>query len=113
MRKLFRQEAIVAQREKLLGEVSIARPVPTWVFTTLALAFAASEGLEWLIFTVTRRPFRERVVVSAVPSVVLDSAVFLALAPFPFSWALFLAQIASKLVAVLVFIPLSRPRVTV
>jgi membrane fusion protein len=41
MRKLFRQEAIDAQREKLLGEVSIARPVPTWVFTLVALAFAA------------------------------------------------------------------------
>jgi membrane fusion protein len=41
MRKLFRQEAIDAQREKLLGEVSSARPVPTWVFTLLALAFAA------------------------------------------------------------------------
>lgn len=41
MRKLFRQEAIDAQREKLLGEVSTARPVPTWVFTLLALGFAA------------------------------------------------------------------------
>jgi membrane fusion protein len=41
MRKLFRQEAIDAQREKLLGEVSIARPVPASVFTLLALAFAA------------------------------------------------------------------------
>jgi len=41
MRKLFRQEAIDAQREKLLGEVSTARPVPTWVFTLLALSFAA------------------------------------------------------------------------
>ena len=41
MRKLFRQEAIDAQREKLLGEVSIARPVPTWIFTLLTLAFAA------------------------------------------------------------------------
>lgn len=36
MRKLFRQEAIDAQREKLLGEVSVARPVPMWVFTALA-----------------------------------------------------------------------------
>jgi membrane fusion protein len=41
MRKLFRQEAIEAQREKLLGEVSVARPVPAWVYTVLALAFAA------------------------------------------------------------------------
>lgn len=42
MRKLFRQEAIDAQREKLLGEVSIARPVPLWVFTALAVGFAAA-----------------------------------------------------------------------
>jgi len=39
-KQLFRQEAIDAQREKLLGEVSLARPVPLWVFTALALAFA-------------------------------------------------------------------------
>ncbi len=42
MRKLFRQEAIDAQREKLLGEVSVARPVPLWVFTLLATCFAAA-----------------------------------------------------------------------
>ena len=38
--KLFRQEAIDAQREKLLGEVSLARPVPLWIFTAVGLAFA-------------------------------------------------------------------------
>ena len=38
--RLFRQEAIDAQREKLLGEVSLARPVPLWAFTAVALAFA-------------------------------------------------------------------------
>jgi membrane fusion protein len=42
MRKLFRQEAIDAQREKLLGEVSVARPVPLWVFTLLAAVFAVA-----------------------------------------------------------------------
>src|SRR5881394_1818726 len=35
-RQLFRQEAIDAQREKFLGEATIARPVPFWVFTLLA-----------------------------------------------------------------------------
>lgn len=40
MRQLFRQEAIDAQREKLLGAVSSARPVPLRVFTALAAAFA-------------------------------------------------------------------------
>ena len=39
--KLFRQQAIDAQREKLLGEVSLARTVPIWGYTLLAVAFAA------------------------------------------------------------------------
>ena len=40
-RQLFRQEAIDAQREKFLGEATIARPVPAWVFTLLAAGTAA------------------------------------------------------------------------
>jgi membrane fusion protein len=39
---LFRQEAIDAQREKLLGEVSKARPVPVWVFTLMAASMAGA-----------------------------------------------------------------------
>lgn len=39
-RQLFRQEAIDAQREKFLGEATIARPVPFWVFTILAAGSA-------------------------------------------------------------------------
>ncbi len=39
-RQLFRQEAIDAQREKFLGEATIARPVPFWVFTFLAAGIA-------------------------------------------------------------------------
>ena len=41
-KQLFRQQAIDAQREKLLGEVSLARPVPLWVFTAMALSFAVA-----------------------------------------------------------------------
>jgi membrane fusion protein len=41
-KQLFRQQAIDAQREKLLGEVSLARPVPLSVFTLLAAAFAVA-----------------------------------------------------------------------
>ena len=39
-RSLFRQEAIDAQREKYLGETSLARPVAYWVYTLLASAIA-------------------------------------------------------------------------
>jgi membrane fusion protein len=42
MRQLFRQEAIDAQREKLLGAVSSARPVPLRVFTLIAALFAVA-----------------------------------------------------------------------
>jgi len=40
-RSLFRKEAIDAQRQKFLGEASIAQPVRGWVYTTTAVAIAA------------------------------------------------------------------------
>lgn len=39
-RNLFRQEAIDAQREKYLGETTLARPVAYWVYTLLAATIA-------------------------------------------------------------------------
>jgi membrane fusion protein len=39
-KKLFRQEAIDAQREKFFGEATIARPLPFWMLTMLAAAAA-------------------------------------------------------------------------
>ncbi len=55
MRQLFRQEAIDAQREKLLGTVSVARPVPWWVFTVMATAFAVALLLFVFLSESTRR----------------------------------------------------------
>jgi membrane fusion protein len=55
MKGIFRQEAIDAQREKLLGEVSMARPVPTWIFTLLAVAAAAALIAFALLGSYTRR----------------------------------------------------------
>ena len=40
-RSLFRKEAIDAQRQKFLGEASIAQPVKLWVYTVTAIAIAA------------------------------------------------------------------------
>jgi membrane fusion protein len=37
---LFRKEALDAQRDKFLGELTVARPLPLWVFTLLAAAIA-------------------------------------------------------------------------
>lgn len=55
MQQLFRQEAIDAQREKLLGAVSVARPVPWWVFTALAVSFAVALLLFVFLGESTRR----------------------------------------------------------
>jgi len=54
-RSLFRQEAIDAQREKLLGELSTARPVPLWIFTLLAVAFAVVFAVFAFVGEYTRR----------------------------------------------------------
>jgi membrane fusion protein len=54
-RSLFRQEAIDAQREKLLGELSTARPVPLWVFTLLAVSFATMFVVFVFVGEYTRR----------------------------------------------------------
>ncbi len=40
-RSLFRKEAVDAQREKYLGETTLARPIAYWVYTLLAAAIAA------------------------------------------------------------------------
>jgi len=40
-KKLFRQEAIDAQREKFFGEATVARPLTMWAMTLLAIAAAA------------------------------------------------------------------------
>jgi len=55
MRQLFRQEAVDAQRTKLLGAVSAVRPVPWWVFTALAGAFAVALVLFVFLGESTRR----------------------------------------------------------
>ncbi len=54
-RSLFRQEAIDAQREKLLGELSAARPVPVWIFTALAATFACAFVVFAFVGEYTRR----------------------------------------------------------
>jgi len=54
-RSLFRQEAIDAQREKLLGELSTARPVPLWIFTLLAVSFATAFAVFAFVGEYTRR----------------------------------------------------------
>ena len=64
-------------------------------------AFAISEGVDWLVYTRTKRPLKDRILISSCISVPVDSAVFLVLAGF-FSWIGLAVMVASKMVAALI-----------
>lgn len=48
-----------------------------------AAAFLVSETVDWIVYTLTKRPLSERVLYSSAVATPLDSIVFLALLPFP------------------------------
>jgi uncharacterized PurR-regulated membrane protein YhhQ (DUF165 family) len=96
-----------AQGHRVLVAMVVGIGITALMSPALALAsggaFAASEGVEWLLFTFTGKPFRERVLLSAGAALVVDSAAFLLLAGF-WGWPNFAAMCASKALA-LVLIP--------
>lgn len=55
---------------------------------------AVSETIDWLVYSLTRRPFADRVLLSTCASAPIDSAVFLLLAE-PFTWQPFAIGVAS------------------
>lgn len=60
-----------------------------------ATAFAISETVDWLVYSVTQRPFADRVLLSTAASAPIDSTVFLVLAHL-FTWQLMAIGVASK-----------------
>ena len=64
-------------------------------------AFLVSETADWIVYTVTRRPLRDRILASSAVSSPLDSVVFLGLIGF-LSPASFILQTLSKFVGALV-----------
>lgn len=100
---------------RVLAAMAAGLIITAWMSPALALAsggaFAAGETAEWVLFTVTGRPFRERVLLSASVATVIDTLAFLLLAGF-FTPANFAVMVASKLVALLVVPMLPDPMVT-
>jgi hypothetical protein len=66
-----------------------------------AAAFAVSESVDWIVFTITKRPLADRVLLSCGLSAPVDSVIFLSIVG-ALSPAALAAQIGSKLVAALV-----------
>ncbi len=65
------------------------------------VAFAISEAVDWVVFTITKKPLKDRVLISSGFSVPADSVAFLLLAGF-FSWIGLAVMVASKMAAALV-----------
>lgn len=80
-----------------------------FVATASVVAFAVSELIDWAVFTVTRRPLRDRLWISAALSVPVDTTIFFGMLGVwePSVWA---ASFASKLLGVSVVWLLMRTR---
>ena len=62
-----------------------------------AVAFILSEALDWLVFTVTKRPLRDRILWSSAVATPLDSVVFLLMIGHFSIWAVVVMTISKML----------------
>lgn len=75
----------------------------SWITVVVAsgLAFLISETVDWAVYTFSRRPLSQRIMISSLASAPLDQLVFIGLAslvvPGIFAWGTILTGIASKL----------------
>ena len=72
-------------------------------FVALAsiIAFVISEAADWAIYTFTKKPFAQRILLSSLVSTPLDSAVFLGVIGH-LSWSGVIAMTLSKMIGALV-----------
>ncbi len=103
----------------------VQREIGHWVFVPFVLAcaasyalagpeiaiastasFAFSETVDWLVFTLTRRPLSKRILWSGAASVPVDTAIFLyglnLAFPGAFQWSTFAGMIVSKMAGIYV-----------
>lgn len=79
----------------LLASYLLADP---YVAYASAAAFAISEFADWLVYTVTKKPLKDRILISSVVSTPIDSATFMMIVGF-FSWYGLAIMVASKMIA--------------
>lgn len=72
-----------------------------FVAAASAVAFASSEIADYLLYTFTKKPFHERVILSSLVSAPIDTAVFL-LGISGFTIGTFVLMVLSKLVAAVI-----------
>lgn len=72
-----------------------------FVAVASAVAFAVSETVDWLIYTIYKKPLKQRILISSAVSTPLDSAVFMLMLGF-FSWYGMLIMVASKMLGAII-----------
>jgi queuosine precursor transporter len=72
-----------------------------FVAVASVVAFAISEAADWGVYSYTKKPFAQRILISSVVSTPLDSAVFLLMIGH-FSWLGCLLMTAAKLIGAVV-----------
>jgi len=97
---------LVAMAVATLFSYLLADP---YVAIASAAAFATSELADWFIYTVTKKPFHQRVLVSSLISAPIDTAVFL-FGISGFTVGTFVLMVASKLVAAFIIWGMYRER---
>lgn len=72
-----------------------------FVAVASAVAFGLSELIDALVFTYTKKPMRDRVLLSSVASTPVDSAVFLVMLGF-FNWLGFAIMVIVKMIGAII-----------
>lgn len=91
---------------KVFGAMVVATVVSYFMADpTIAIASAAAflvgEVIDWIVYTVTKKPFHSRVLISSAIAVPIDTFIFLYMIDF-YSLGVMAAMVFSKLVASLV-----------
>jgi len=66
-------------------------------------AFLVAEFIDWIIFTYSNRPFKQRVIISNLISIPIDSVIFVVLA-FGWNWDAVWGQTIIKIVFSIIFL---------
>lgn len=91
-------KVIAAMAAGVLASYLLADP---FVAIASATAFAISEAVDWAIYTYTRKPLKQRILISSAISTPVDSAAFMLMLGF-FSWYGFAVMVASKMIGALI-----------
>lgn len=80
-----------------------------YVAIASAVAFAVSELVDWSVYSSTRRPLADRILLSSAIGAPVDSAIFLSMIG-AFGWVGFAAMTASKMVGAMIVWSMLRRR---